>query len=266
MVAQGASGVKAACGASCADARARSSARCSAPSPSSAADGDAEGTCADPATLTSGLGGAPPCFFARRPSAEHRTAGNGSPKACLSPGAGRPPPPLRRGGHAASWRTRAECDAARNGRCSRRAASAPVHQPRREATGRSRVVKISPCPCGRVGDDPLRLRPGPLLGHDELAAGEVDAGCVEADDDLERKHHRAEHIAVQRVPVAGPVTQQDLSGIRLPGPRGTSPATPPGPRARSSLPGACRPSPGRRAAAADRTTRATHLSSRAVHG
>ena len=62
-----------------------------------------------------------------------------------------------------------------------------------------------------------RLRPWALLDQQELAAGVVDAGLVEVDHDLQREHHVAVQVAVQRVPVAGPVAQQDRRGPRLPG-------------------------------------------------
>jgi hypothetical protein len=86
-----------------------------------------------------------------------------------------------------------------------------LDQPRREATGAG--GEDQSVPLGQGGGRSPRLGARALLGHDELAAGEVDSGLVEADDDLEGEEHLAEHVAVQGVPVARPVTQQDLGGL-----------------------------------------------------
>ncbi len=82
-------------------------------------------------------------------------------------------------------------------------------QPRRDGTGRSRVVNTSPCPCGISVDGPAGLGPGPLLEQQELAAGVVAAGAAQVDHDLQREHEVAVQVTVQRVPVVLPVPQQD---------------------------------------------------------
>ncbi len=61
-----------------------------------------------------------------------------------------------------------------------------------------------------------RLRPRPLLDDDELTALVVPAGPVEADHDLQREHELAVEIAVQGVPTARPVAQQQRCRARLP--------------------------------------------------
>ena len=90
-------------------------------------------------------------------------------------------------------------------------------QPRLERTGRSRVVKTSPCPCGTRVDGAARLRPGTLLDEQELPARVVLARRVEVDHDLERKDLLAEQVAVQGVPAAALVAQQDRRRAGLPG-------------------------------------------------
>ena len=59
------------------------------------------------------------------------------------------------------------------------------------------------------------LSPGPLLDQQELAAGVVGAVAVQADDDLKREDQVAEQVAVQGVPVPGPVAEQDLGAAIL---------------------------------------------------
>ena len=61
------------------------------------------------------------------------------------------------------------------------------------------------------------LGPRALLDQHELAAGVVDAGAVEADHDLEGEHQLAVEVAVQGVPVAGAVAQQQGRGPGLAG-------------------------------------------------
>jgi len=53
------------------------------------------------------------------------------------------------------------------------------------------------------------LGPGALFDQEELAAGVVLSWCVQVDDDLERKDLVAEDVAVQGVPTARLVSQQD---------------------------------------------------------
>src|SRR6516164_3858194 len=62
------------------------------------------------------------------------------------------------------------------------------------------------------------LGAGPLLDQQELTAGVVGPISVQADDDLQREHQVAEQVPVQGVPVPGPVAQQDLRALGLPGP------------------------------------------------
>jgi hypothetical protein len=57
---------------------------------------------------------------------------------------------------------------------------------------------------------------GSLLDEQELTAGVVGALLVQADDDLEGEDQVAEQVAVQRVPVPGPVAQQDLRALGRP--------------------------------------------------
>src|ERR1700739_1061442 len=59
------------------------------------------------------------------------------------------------------------------------------------------------------------LRPGALLEQYELAPLEVDPGAVENREDLKREEHLAVEILVKRVPVAGPVAQDQWRGTGL---------------------------------------------------
>ena len=61
------------------------------------------------------------------------------------------------------------------------------------------------------------LGPGPLLVEQELPARVIDARLAEVDHDLQREHQVAVQVAVQGVPVPGPVAQQDRRGLDLPG-------------------------------------------------
>jgi hypothetical protein len=70
---------------------------------------------------------------------------------------------------------------------------------------------------GERRDRRAGLRPGSLLDDHELAAGVVDARLVEADHHLEREHEVAVEVAVQRVPVAGAVAEQQRGGLVLAG-------------------------------------------------
>src|SRR5687767_2972916 len=56
------------------------------------------------------------------------------------------------------------------------------------------------------------LGPGPLLDDHELAPGVVLTGLVETDDDLQGEHQVAIEIAVQGIPVAGAVAQDERRG------------------------------------------------------
>ena len=93
----------------------------------------------------------------------------------------------------------------------------PADQPRAVRTGRSRVVNTSAVALGDQRGRGPGLGPGPLLDDDELAAGVVDTGLVEADDDLEGEHEVAVEVAVQGVPVARPVAQDERRGAGLAG-------------------------------------------------
>src|SRR2546421_7289137 len=62
-----------------------------------------------------------------------------------------------------------------------------------------------------------RLRAQALLDGEELTTCVVHARAVEADDHLERKHQIAVEVAMQRVPVAWPVPEQQRRGAGLPG-------------------------------------------------
>ena len=62
-----------------------------------------------------------------------------------------------------------------------------------------------------------RLRPGPLLDQEELTAGVIGAGLAEVDHHLEREHFVPVQVAVQRVPAARLVAQQDRRRPGLPG-------------------------------------------------
>ncbi len=91
-------------------------------------------------------------------------------------------------------------------------------QPRAERTGRSRVVNTSPWPCGTSRAEPRDCALRPLLQQQELAAGVVAPRVVQVDHHLQREHLVAVQVAVQRVPVAGAVTEQQRRGPPLPGP------------------------------------------------
>ena len=137
--------------------------------------------------------------------------GDGPPR----PGARPPPRPPRRAARRsradaqrASWKTRPSVwrrpDRTMLTPWRIGAADQPAGRAHRAVAGREHQRLALP-------DDGRRrpgLRPRPLLDDDELAAGVVVAGRVEADDDLQREHELAVEVAVQRVPVAGPVAQQ----------------------------------------------------------
>src|SRR6267143_7282168 len=61
------------------------------------------------------------------------------------------------------------------------------------------------------------LRAQALLDGEELTACVIHAGPVEADDHLERKDELAVEVAMQRIPVARPVPEQQRCGAGLPG-------------------------------------------------
>src|SRR6266699_1511713 len=63
-----------------------------------------------------------------------------------------------------------------------------------------------------------RLGPRPLLDEQDLPAGVICPRVVEVDHDLQREYLVAVQVAVQGVPVAGLVAQQDRGGPGLPGP------------------------------------------------
>src|SRR5205807_368251 len=58
--------------------------------------------------------------------------------------------------------------------------------------------------------------PGPLLERDELSARVVHVRPVESDHDLQREHELAVEVAVQGVPVARPVAEQERGRPGLP--------------------------------------------------
>ena len=62
-----------------------------------------------------------------------------------------------------------------------------------------------------------RLRPRALLDEEELAAGVVLAGLGQVDHHLEREDEVAVEVAVQCVPVAWPVLQDERRRLGLPG-------------------------------------------------
>ena len=112
-------------------------------------------------------------------------------------------------------------------------------QPRRPRTGRSRVVNTRPWPRGSVSVRGPRLGPGPLLDHDELAALVVRPRLVEPDHHLQREHQVAVEVAVQGVPVAGAVPEEQRGRAGLA--RGVAPVQPVverlGPRGVMAAPG-----------------------------
>ena len=112
-------------------------------------------------------------------------------------------------------------------------------QPRRPRTGRSRVVNTRPWPRGSVSVVARGLGPGPLLDHDELAALVVRPRLVEPDHHLQREHEVAVEVAVQGVPVAGAVPEEQRGRAGLAG--GVAPVQPVverlGPRGVMAAPG-----------------------------
>src|SRR2546427_12349491 len=92
-----------------------------------------------------------------------------------------------------------------------RPATAGRHRP--VASGEDQALTLFDGAGGAAG-----LRAQALLDGEELTACVVHAGPIEADDHLERKHELAVEVAMQRVPVAGPVPEQQWCGAGLPGP------------------------------------------------
>lgn len=62
-----------------------------------------------------------------------------------------------------------------------------------------------------------RLRPGPLLEKQELAARVVDTGAAQVDDHLKRKHQVPIEVSMQGVPIPLPIPQQNRRRPRLSG-------------------------------------------------
>src|SRR6266566_1132475 len=74
-----------------------------------------------------------------------------------------------------------------------------------------------PAPLRDEGGGRAGLGTWPLLAEQELAAGVVFAGVAEVDHDLQWEHELAVEVAVQRVPAALLVAEQDRGRLRLPG-------------------------------------------------
>src|SRR6266478_8031512 len=118
-----------------------------------------------------------------------------------------------------------------------RPATAGGHRP--VTSGEDQGLSLSDGGGGAAG-----LRAQALLDGEELTACVVHAGPVEADDHLERKHELAVEVAMQRVPVARPVPEQQGCGAGLPGPVTLSEPLVEVVRPRSWLPEPSSPFPG----------------------
>src|SRR5882724_8837186 len=100
-------------------------------------------------------------------------------------------------------------------------ADAVTHRRGRPATARRHRPLTScedqPLTLSDRGGGAAGLRARALLDGEELTACVVHAGPVEADDHLERKHELVVEVAMERVPVARPVPEQQRCGASLPG-------------------------------------------------
>src|SRR5437868_2916565 len=101
--------------------------------------------------------------------------------------------------------------------------TARVRYPAARAAGspakNTRLRAYPPRARARRDDDSGAAGPGPwpLLDQQELPAGVVGAGPAEVDHRLQREHQVAVQVAVQGVPVALLVFQQDRGGLALAG-------------------------------------------------
>ena len=89
--------------------------------------------------------------------------------------------------------------------------------PLAERTGRSLVVKTTASPWPTVVEVPRDWARWPLLHGEKLATQVVDPRAVEDDGHLQREHELAIEVAVQGVPIARPVAQQQRRGLVLAG-------------------------------------------------
>src|SRR6267378_4979260 len=94
----------------------------------------------------------------------------------------------------------------------RRGRPAPAGGHRPLTSGEDQRLSLSDGGGGAAG-----LRARALLDGEELTACVIHAGPVEADDHLERKDELAVEVAMQRVPVARPVPEQQRCGAGLAG-------------------------------------------------
>ena len=139
----------------------------------------------------------------------------------------------------------------------RRPASLRLHRP--VARGEDQALTLADD--GRGG---ARLCARSLLDDDELAAGVIRPRSVEADHHLDREHQLAVQIAVQRVPVARSVAQQQRRRTGLARGVALRRATRRARRARAAGGRVAPPSPVRSGAGAARTRRASRRPRRAA--
>ena len=90
-------------------------------------------------------------------------------------------------------------------------------QPRADRTGRSLVVNRYPCPCGSSVAVPRDCARGRCSRSRNSPPVWSTPGLVQVDDHLQREHEVAVEIAVQRVPVALAVAEQDGRRFALAG-------------------------------------------------